>query len=94
MNIWGHVKRYKRSIKRWHIELMLLGLLITPIFFLFAWIQAESMSQYGSDLVRRALIGIVSGILGMAIWVLGASVIIINILKELLDEVKKISKEK
>lgn len=68
------------KINRWYVELILLGIILIPIWILILWIQQRDGINSDSELVKRALIGICAGILGLAIWVLGASVIVINIL--------------
>ncbi len=86
-------KEIKGKIRRWHVELIILGMIIAPMMWMIVWIQEQSAAVFDSDGIRRALLGIASGVIGLGIWVLGASVIIINILKEMLSELQKISKK-
>lgn len=84
----------KFHIKRWHFELIILGLLLIPIMFFIAWLQQTTEIRSDSVMARRLLMGIVAGVLGQAIWFLGVSVLAINLLKEILEELKSLRRDR
>ncbi len=96
MKNWRDVKINWRKfhLKRWHFELIILGLLLIPIMFFILWLQQTTEIISDSIMARRLLMGIVAGVLGQAIWFLGVSVLAINLLKEILEELKSLRKDR
>lgn len=88
MRLLGKWKKGKKHVKRWYIELLMLGVLLVPIWFFILWIQDSTSLDPAGEFLRKALVGIVAGVLAIAIWVLGSSVIIINILRDILVELR------
>ncbi len=84
----------KFHLKRWHFELIILGLLLIPIMFFILWLQQTTEITSDSEMARRLLLGIVAGVLGQAIWILGVSVLAINLLKEILEELKSLRRDR
>lgn len=80
-------------IKRWHAELLLIGFLLIPIMFFVVWLQQTTSGvQTDAMAAKKLLMGIAAGVLGQAIWLLGVSVLGINLMKDMLDELKGIRK--
>lgn len=80
-------------IKRWHAELLLVGFLLIPIMFFVVWLQQTSSGvQTDAMAAKKLLMGIAAGVLGQAIWLLGVSVLGINLMKDMLDELREIRK--
>ncbi len=82
------------KVRRWHAELLLLGFLLIPIMFFILWLQqATSGVQTDAEVGKNLLLGVAAGVLGQAIWFLGVSVLGINLMKDMLDQIKAIREE-
>lgn len=82
----------KIRITRWHAELAMLGILLIPVMYLIMWIEQSSGTWDTALFSQKLLIGVVAGVLGLAVWVLGGTVIVVNILKDMLTELREIRK--
>ncbi len=78
----------KNKISRWHVELFLLGILLVPILLFVTWLQSYPSALSDIEFIKKTLIGICAGVISTAIWVLGSSMIIINILRDILISLK------
>ncbi len=80
------------NIKRWNIELVMLGLMLVPLMMLMSWVLTTSGIGADIELIRRTLIATSLGVICLLIWILGTSVIIINLLKDILSEIRSLKK--
>ena len=84
------MKIKKIKIRRWNVEMILLGFMLVPIMLFTMWmLQINSRPDADVELVRKTLTGISVGVIGLLIWMLGASVIIINILIDILSALEE-----
>ena len=81
--------RKNNNFNRWHLELMLLALLIMPIIVFIVWITQNTYFMPDPQLTNKAILGICVGVILSSIWFLGTSFIVINLLQEILRELKK-----
>ena len=91
--MWSEIKKriitINLRVNRWKVELIFLGIMLIPIWFFILWLSQTTSINADEELVKKTLVGIVGGVLGIAIWVLGSSVIIINLLRDILQEIRK-----
>ncbi|HLE10634.1 MAG: hypothetical protein A2504_12825 [Bdellovibrionales bacterium RIFOXYD12_FULL_39_22] len=80
-------KKYRHSIRRWHVEMFLLSILLFPIIAFVFWIQQDTTMILGPQITAKAVFAMAVGVISLAIWVLGISVIIVNLLREILIEI-------
>ncbi len=81
------IRRYKNPIRRWHIEMMLLAMMLVPIIVFFMWLQQATTILLDPQIVSKAIFAIAVGIFALVIWFLGISVIVVNLLREILLEI-------
>ncbi|MBL6991549.1 MAG: hypothetical protein ISR65_17320 [Bacteriovoracaceae bacterium] len=84
------IKSIRSKVQRKTVELVILGLLLVPIFFFINWIQQTINDPTDHELIKRVFIGIFVGVIGLGIWVLGISIIMVNILMDIKTGVNKI----
>ena len=78
-----YLKLRKFYISRWGVELLLLGILLVPVWQFISWLYTSTSMNVDAEFIKKAMLGTVAGIMGIAIWILGASVIIINLLRDI-----------
>lgn len=87
-------KKNLKKVTRWNAELFLLGLLLAPIIAFALWI-IKNQSVGNMIFANQALLlGAVVGILAILVWILGTSVIVINLLRDILHHLKVITELK
>jgi hypothetical protein len=79
----------KLNIKRWSVELIIVGILLIPIFFFLIWIFDNTAYTQELDFIRKCLVGISIGIMMILVWLLGQGMIISNLLREIKEMIEK-----
>ncbi len=77
------LKKRNFYISRWGFELLLLGILLVPVWHFISWTFEIPTLTSDAELIRKSQTGIVAGVMGIGIWFLGVSVIIINLLRDI-----------
>ena len=94
--VWKILNRLREKnyhITRWHFELILLGIILSVLMAFISWLQLDTTMILDPQTVSKSVFAIASGIILLAIWVLGISVIMVNLLRDILFELKKIKKK-